>query len=471
MNFVIIDLSLLALFALFATFFLYTRRKNLKKEGALLLYKTQWGVKLIDYIGTKYKGTLKFLSYVSITLGYFLMAGILFLIGQSVYLYLTTNIASVIKAPPIAPLIPYFPKLFGLQSFFPNFYFAYFIIAIVIVATVHEISHGIFAKRYGIRIKSTGFAFLKYFPAFFGAFVEQDDNQMEKSKKFEQMSVLSAGVFANVLIAILFYFILFGFFSVTFIPMGVQFNDYAYSAVEVDKILSVNGVAVSSYEDILNLANETELSRIMVGEKGYIGTEKMISSQKGNEGIIFLYENAPAINAQIGNVINEIGGVKIKEIGDLQNELMSYSLGDTVEIRTIEEGKFVDYEIVLKENPEEKNSPWLGIGFYGSSQSKISQIVSSVFPQYKKPSVYYQPRNDLSIFVKDLLWWVFIINLLVALFNMLPLGILDGGRFFEITVLSLTGSKKFAKRFFNGISILILLLFLILVAKWLFSFI
>ena len=97
MNFVIIDLSLLVLFVLFVSIFLYTKRKNLKKEGALFLYKTSWGIKLIDYIGGKYQRTLKFLSYISISVGYLLMAGIVFLMGQSVYLYLTTEMANVIK--------------------------------------------------------------------------------------------------------------------------------------------------------------------------------------------------------------------------------------------------------------------------------------------------------------------------------------------------------------------------------------
>ncbi len=75
------------------------------------------------------------------------------------------EIAQVIGgAPPVAPLIPYFPQLFGLSDFFPVFYAAYFVIAILIVMTVHEFSHGIFAKCYGIRIKSTGFVFFEMVP-------------------------------------------------------------------------------------------------------------------------------------------------------------------------------------------------------------------------------------------------------------------------------------------------------------------
>ena len=84
----------------------------------------------------------------------------------------------------------------------------YFVLAILIVATVHEFSHGIFARRWGVRIKSTGFAFLKYFPAILGAFVEQDDKDMNEKTKFQQMSILSAGTFANVITSIILFIVL-----------------------------------------------------------------------------------------------------------------------------------------------------------------------------------------------------------------------------------------------------------------------
>ena len=66
MNFIALDISLLVIFVIFISSFLYIKRKNLKKEGLLFLYKTTWGIKLIDRIGKKYKKILGFLSYVSI---------------------------------------------------------------------------------------------------------------------------------------------------------------------------------------------------------------------------------------------------------------------------------------------------------------------------------------------------------------------------------------------------------------------
>ena len=469
MNFIIIDILLLVIFIATASIFLYYKRKNLKKEGILLLYKTSWGINLINNIGGKYKKILKFLSYVSVVLGYILMIGILFLIGNSVYLYLTTQIASIVKAPPIAPLFPYFPKVFGLESFFPPFYFIYFIAAILIVATVHEFSHGIFARRFGIKIKSTGFAFLKYFPALFGAFVEQDEKQMNKAKKFEQMSILSAGVFANVIIAVLFYFILFGFFSMTFSPIGVQFNTYSYSIVNIDELTAINGIAVSSYEEVLTNANENSLNNI-TAKKNYVVMKSDLEKQKENQESVLIYDDAPAVNHNLSNIILEIEGTKINSLEKLRGELQRYTSGEKVLIKTSDGKTISEKEIILGENPEDKNLPWLGIGFYENNRGRISQIVTKIFPPYQEPNVYYEPKNSTALFIKDFLWWVMIINLLVALFNMLPLGILDGGRFFYLTVAGITGSEKIAKKFFGIINYMILLLFLILMVKWIFSF-
>jgi len=50
---------------------------------------------------------------------------------------------------------------------------------------------------------------------------------------------------------------------------------------------------------------------------------------------------------------------------------------------------------------------------------------------------------------------------------MLPLGIMDGGRFFYLAVLSVTGSEKFAKGAFKFMTYAILFLFLAMIFYWL----
>ena len=147
MSFVIYDLTFLALFVIFVAIFLFRKRENLKKEGLLFLYRTSWGIKLINYVGAKYKKTLKFLSYVSIGMGYILMVSMLYLLGKIIWIYLfMPEIVKAVKVPPITPLIPYLPQIFKID-FLPPFYFTYWIAILAIIAITHEFAHGIFADH------------------------------------------------------------------------------------------------------------------------------------------------------------------------------------------------------------------------------------------------------------------------------------------------------------------------------------
>lgn len=475
MNFVVFDLALLAIFLIFISVFLYKKKHNLKKEGWLVLYRTQWGVKLIDRVGTKYKKTLKFLSYISVALGYFLMAGIIYLVYQVVKIYvLYPSFVSQIKVPPVLPLLPYFTELPGIKGIFPTFYFIYFILAIVIVATIHEFSHGIFMRRYGIKIKSTGFAFLKYFPAFLGAFVEQDEKSMSKAKNFEQRAVLSAGTFSNVLTSVVFFFLLFGFFSLAFTPTGVNFDNYAYGTFEVASIISVNGIAVSNstYEGILSLMNEGDNKVKTSDGKNYVANKEFLENFGEFEGTIGMYYDSPALNSEIKSPILEIDSVKITSLEILNDEILSHNPGEEIEIKTGYGEDVETKKIVLGEHPEDSERPWLGIVFAGQQNSGLFTNLFGVDTFFRDPYVYYDSSvGDWGKFIYDFLWWTALISLLVAFFNMLPAGGLDGGRFFYLTVLSITKNKKFSERVFAFLTNLFLLVLFLVMVLWAISFI
>src|SRR3972149_11023947 len=115
MSFIFYDIVFLIFFVIFVSWFLYLRKENLKRDGLLFLYRTSWGIKLINKIGNRYKKTLKVLSYISIVTGYILMVSMFYFLGRIVYLYITfPEIVREIKIPPITPLIPYLPQVFKL---------------------------------------------------------------------------------------------------------------------------------------------------------------------------------------------------------------------------------------------------------------------------------------------------------------------------------------------------------------------
>jgi len=488
MNFVFYDIILLIIFAIFISIFLHSRRKRLKREGLLLLYRTSWGIKLIKKFGEKHPKLLKIMGILSIITGYFLMIIMVYLFAKIVWFYISSpEFVRLIKIPPIMPLIPYLPSVFKLD-FLPPFYFIYWIIIIAVIAIPHEFAHGIYAIYNKVRIKTTGFGFFPYFlPVFLAAFVELDENQLAKKSKTGQLMTLSAGTFANVLTAILFLFILWGFFSVGFVASGVAFDTYSYSVVNASGIQTINGIAIdksaggdNQYASMLEVMENSEnINEIKTLEGDTYWTSKDLFENPQNallfeeSGQIVVFDNGPAVKSGLTGAIHSIDGVEISSRDDLIQELMSKTPGQEISIQAYTEDseeELTEFNIVLDEHPEIENAPWLGIGFLDrSSGGGIIDRVVNIAGFFRKPNVYYMPRFGASEFIYNLLWWIVLVSISIALINMLPVGIFDGGRFFFLTVAAITGSEKIAQKAFRFVTIAFLLLLLVLLSSWAWS--
>ena len=452
MEFFVYDLIFLFLFLVFVVVFLVKNKASLKREGLIFLYRAKWGMNLIDYIGEKYTKTLHFLKYVSISLGFVLMGTMIYLLWKNLYLYIKIpELSQIIKAPPIAPLIPYFPKLYGMESLFPPFYFTYFLIALGIVAITHEFSHGIFMRLFNIKIKSTGLAF---FGPFLGAFVEEDKNSFTKKNNLGQMSVLSAGAFANIITAIVFFLVLIAFFYISFSPGGYSFNTYTYSFIPINESEITNQT----------LGNLT----IVYYQNSTYYLDGFLRQQLGkNLSNIAAYDNTPAVISGLTGTIIKIDKKRISNQNSLKDFMSNSSPGQRVLVVTDDGKQLKEYNFTLAKNPIDPTKGYLGVGFLSTNPSGIFARFISLL-KFKDPSTNYVPRYDGSFayFIYYLFWWVALISALVGLFNMLPLGILDGGRFFYLAVLSITKSKKISEYSFKIISALILFVFLFLTLIW-----
>lgn len=483
-NFVFYDLALLAIFVILSVYFLHRNRANLEKQGIIYLYKAKWGIKLIHYFGKKYKRTLGILSYVSVIVGYGLMLCMVILFAQSIYIYIRfPQVTQIVKAPPIVPIIPYFTNIFGLESFFPPFYFTYFIIAVSFVAIVHEFSHGIFASYNKLKIKSTGLAFLG---PILGAFVEPDEKKMNKKPIFNQLSILSAGVLANLFFALIFYIILAIFFINFFAPSGVYFTGYASGIINSSDVTSINGISIENLGNatVLDIIEQNNihdeqigsfnLTKVNIGNLSALIPLNNLKSVFSSDSMAVVLLDSPAIKSGFPNVdqihkaaITEINDVKIKSYNQLSNEIAKYSPGETINLK-IKNGKEEKiYNLTLEPHPNNPNLGYLGITSQTTSNSITGKLLNKI-NFYKNPQVSYEPVTSptIVILIHDFLWWIALINLLVALFNMLPLGILDGGRFFYLTILAITKSEKISKRFFSAVTYIILLLLALIMLIW-----
>jgi len=469
MSFLIYDLSLLVLFASFVSYFLYKERKNVKKEGLLLLFKTSWGIKIIKKVGEKYKKTLNFLSFISVGLGYFLMAGAVYLFGKILFIYINNReVVRTVKIPPIMPLIPYLPRMFKLD-FLPPFYFIYWIIILAIIAIPHEFFHGIFATHNKIKIKKTGFGFFpNFFPVFLAAFVEPDDKQMKKKSIFAQLSVLSAGTFANIITGIIAFVTLFLFFQAAYSPVGITFSSYPSTFVNMNAISSINNITIQnhSYENILKLTKKDGLNIFDVSGTDFVGTKKLLSLQNKSLGGLTLFYDAPAIRNNLSGAITKINGRKIIDEETLKKELEKYKPDEKINISLSGEKDYTK-EIVLGKNPKNKSKAFLGIGFLERSTNKFTKKIISLV-SFKKPYVLYKAKAlpGLTKFFYNFLWWLVLIAFSVGIINMVPMGIFDGGRFFYLTIFAITGSKKIAEKSFKIITLLFLGIVALLLLFW-----
>ena len=467
-SFIIYDLAFMILFGIVALLFFNKNKKNVKKQGWIFLYHSKVGIKWMDKVVSKFGKILNPMRYIVVGTGYFLMIAMMWMIGFAAYRYITLPIPKQLQGmPPIAPLIPYFPKLFGMESFFPPLYFTYFLVALAIVAVSHEFAHGVFARLHKIKVKTTGLAF---FGPFFGAFVEPDEKQMQKAKKFPQLSVLAAGVFANLVMALIFILLLWGFFAYSFEPSGVSFNTYSQAIISVPAIVSLNENLISDISQVTAFSKEG-LNKIVVDNTDFwIPEESLKKALEENLEQLIVFDNAPAINANLQGIISKINEVNIKSRNGLIETLGTLTPGEIIEIETIQNDVVVKYDIELAER---NGKAFLGIGFYEPPVKGLTSFLRTQFYKIKDPFVYYTPTwdGDFVQFIYDLLWWIVVINILVALFNMLPVSILDGGRFFYLTVWGITGNEKWGKKAFSYATWAILAILALMMARWLMLFI
>ncbi len=470
-GFIIYDLVFLVVFILFIVFFLRRNKSKVKRQGIIFLYRADWGIKLMDYLAKKKEKTLKVLSYVSIACGYFLMISILWLIVESAYIYLRFPITQITKAPPIAPLIPYFPQLFGLSSFFPPLYFTYFLIAVAIGGIIHEFSHGVFARLVKLKVKSTGILFAG---PFLGAFVEPDEKAMEKSKIKNQLAILSAGTFANVIISVITAILIIIFFSAAFAPAGVIVN--TYSSVLTD---------IANLEIPENFSLEEKFVEVQVQNTTFLASTKVLKQTlEENRTQIILFDDAPAIRNELPlspSAIAEFNGVKVSSFEELAGQIQKMEPGENVQLKIAVRNGFFDVDPEFKEYEfaigEREGKPFLGVGVIPPSESTsvfgIKKIFNYIFlgAGTLDPFTYYESSlGSFGWFIYFLLWWVLFINALLALFNMLPLGPLDGGKFLQLSIVGLTKSEKAGKNVYKIATGFILLLLALMTIKWAVSF-
>jgi len=371
------DLWLLVIFYVFLLIIFKIYRSKFEVQWHIFaLYKTKLGLKLMDKIAKKFPGLLYVLGYFGIVVSFMGMIVTFGFIVWGAYRLVFVPAAEAALAP-VLPGIQISEQL-------PILSFWHWILAILIVAVVHEFSHGIYARLRGIRIKSSGWAFLGPILA---AFVEPDEKQLSKRRTRDQLLVFSAGPFSNILLGIFIFLIM----AIVFVPLQ-------------SSMVNVNGIIIADVN-----------SSLPISESGLMS----------------------------GHILQEIDGVGVNDAKVLTNVLETKNPGDTVDV--VANGTI--YSVLLAEHPKDSSKAFLGISF------------SSYDTVIKNPSLGW--LHKVLIWFNMLLFWTFNISIGVGLFNLLPLGPIDGGRMFYAAVFKITKNKKKAMRWLSFVSTLVLFLIII----------
>ena len=359
----------IALFYLAIVVFLYIKRKNVTVQAKIIvLYRTLLGIHFIEKFSEKYREWVKLFGLMGIGVGFIGMVLIAFLlISILIQVFLRpeqpSGVALVLPGVEIPGL--------GVLPFW------HWLIAIFVIAVVHEFAHGIVAHAYGIKVQFTGLVLLG---PIIGAFVEPDEKKLTKADDVIQYSVYAAGAWSNILLAIVAALFLFFVFSPVqqglVDPIGFTFSSYydgdfpaqASGLLPGSVIHRVNNVSVTSYTDFAR-----EFQHVRPGER--------VSIAAGDGTFTFTAAENPDQKGQsfigIADIQNKFE-LKKESFGWLNSALLtiiaflrwlfflSYSIGlfNLLPLPIVDGGRMVQTFLKRIRGEEKGNSLYGKIGFF-----------------------------------------------------------------------------------------------------------
>ncbi|MGH9920615.1 MAG: site-2 protease family protein [Nitrososphaerales archaeon] len=411
--------------------------KPVTRWFVIFMVRTRKGLGLLDILGR---------WRVSKPLGWLMLA--LMPIAALVALYLVAFLVSVLYFSPqsativsnvrtISPLANFL--LPGINPYLPISVW----LAIVVAVFIHEASHGIVARNVGMKVKAAGVVLLAFLPI--GAFVEVDDKELRQSRSRDSLRVLAAGSGINFVVGIACVLLL-----------------------------------------ILTVSSMTPAAK-GAGIYGVVPDSPTLHSPAYLAGI------------QPGDFVLAINNSPVTDLGVLHNG--SYYIGEKVNVTVWHDGKtrivpitFANYTVTTVNETSGKSTsvsyPFLGVDqvSYASLQGISSGYATlykesplayiSYIPTFQRVELYIPFSSDLSGFytsplgaltpaVTNTLFWLFFVNFNLAIFNSLPIYLMDGGQAFEIFLRGAGRgriSEDLARRLTTGTTLALVFALFILIA-------
>ncbi len=165
--------------------------------------------------------------------------------------------------------------------------------------------------------------------------------------------------------------------------------------------------------------------------------QSTIYQQEGVEIVSFIGDNTPAqiSGLAVGEVIQSIDDTAVLQAPDFKQAMDSKQIGDTIKVKTDKQS----LSIMLGEDKIEKDA-FLGVNV--QSREGIKPEVLSGHPV----------SSRIAVWLKDLVYWLSLLNIGVGLFNLVPIGPIDGGRMLQV-VLEKIMPQRNALRIWKAVSL------------------
>ena len=456
---------LIILAVIYVPLFLYVKfgkkleEKGLVPYGPCIMIRTKLGIRLIERWG-KYKRFWRACGVMSRFVTLALMTYIVAIIIVDLILLPSAfgkggiGIEYALAIPGLNPMLP----------------IVYGWIGLIIAMVVHELAHGMQSKANDIPVDSTG---LLYCVVPVGAFVEPNEEVIEKSSRKARMDLYAAGITTNFIVAVIMFILMFSLVS------GTVSSDYddnpAFYAFTKDSplmdydipttaiITEIDGEKITAYDAFYDHINDKGYGQYSLTYT-YKGETKQLDSVTLGTFVNSVTKDSPAdkLGIEKGDYIIQLGDQKIGFPDTMTSFLKNTKEGDEVSIiyHDSSEGVDVPDTITLGDN---NGIGFIGItttlsgasfttpgdimntginpyynatdlkGYVNGTISYLATAFNGFSPVPESTHWWYHGSfidGDALWIIIALLYWIFWLNIVLAVTNALPAVPFDGGFLF-----------------------------------------